>query len=188
MSSGLSSPVGFKNGTDGSLAVALNALHSVARPHSFLGMNQEGRVAVVHTTGNPHAHLVLRGGGGKPNYQREHIEAAEAALRREGLPLNIMVDASHANSAKDAARQLLVLDDVTQQILAGNRSIFGLMIESHLHFGSQSIPADRSQLKYGVSVTDACLDWERTAEGLRQLDRALRALLPARKRAVLAPR
>jgi 3-deoxy-7-phosphoheptulonate synthase len=182
MSSGLSSPVGFKNGTDGSLTVALNALHSVSRPHSFLGMSREGRVAVVHTTGNPYAHVVLRGGAGKPNYDAASVAQAESALLRERLPLNLMVDASHENSGKDPLRQLDVISEVARQIEAGNRSIMGLMIESHLELGKQTIPADLALLRYGVSVTDACLDWARTEDALRRLRERVRGVLPGRVR------
>jgi len=158
MSSGLSSAVGFKNGTDGSLTVATNALQSVLSPHSFLGINQEGQVAIINTRGNNYGHVVLRGGGGKPNYDSVSVALAEQALEKEKLTPNIMVDCSHANSNKDPGLQPLVMDNVSNQILEGNKSIIGLMVESHINWGSQSITEDHAQMKYGVSVTDACID------------------------------
>lgn len=182
MSSGLSSPVGFKNGTDGGLTVAINALHSVASPHSFLGINREGRAAIINTRGNPYAHVVLRGGNGKPNYDSVSVALAERELKKAKVSNNIMIDTSHANSNKDASLQPLVIENVTNQILEGNRSITSLMIESHLHFGNQSIPKDLSQLKYGVSVTDGCISWETTEQALRQMRDKLKDVLPARQR------
>ena len=165
MASGLSTPVGFKNGTDGSLAVAINALQSARSPHHFLGITESGQSAVMRTRGNSYGHLVLRGGGGRGNYDAVSIAQSEAALAKAGLPTNIVVDCSHGNSNKDAGNQPGVAEDCVGQVVAGNRSIVGLMLESHLHWGNQSIPADLSQLKYGVSVTDACIDWP-TTEGL----------------------
>jgi 3-deoxy-7-phosphoheptulonate synthase len=165
MASGLSTPVGFKNGTDGGLQVAVNALLSVSRPHSFLGINPEGAVAIIRTSGNPYGHIVLRGGSKGPNYDAATIAKVEQELTKAKLPANIIVDASHANSNKDAALQPNVLQDIATQIVDGNQSIVGVMLESNLGFGNQSIPADLSQLKYGVSVTDACLDWDRTERG-----------------------
>ncbi len=180
MASGLSSIVGFKNGTDGGLEVAINALQSVSRPHRFLGINQNGQVAVIHTKGNPDGHLVLRGGNGGPNYSPEHIARCEQALTQAGLALNIMVDCSHANSSKDHNRQPLVAQEVAQQIKAGNRSIMGLMIESNLGPGNQKLVP--GQLQYGVSVTDACIDWGTTEQLLRGLHQELREVLPRRDR------
>lgn len=168
MASGLSCPVGFKNGTDGSLGVAINALESVASPHRFLGISPTGQVSVVQTKGNAHGHVVLRGGSSGPNYSPEHIQACESALEKLGLTQSIMVDCSHANSNKDHRQQRNVVDSVTQQIAAGNRSITGLMIESHLHEGNQSIN-NPDGLNYGVSITDACINWEETDSLLRQL-------------------
>ncbi len=167
MASGLSFPVGFKNGTDGNLQIACDALKAAGLPHSFLGINREGRNCIVRTTGNGHVHMVLRGGGGRTNYGAADIAATEAKLAAANLCGAIMVDCSHANSAKDHERQAVVLADVVQQIKAGNRSIRGLMIESNLHAGNQPIPDDLSQLKYGVSITDACVDWEMTERMLR---------------------
>jgi len=174
MASGLSCPVGFKNGTDGSLGVAINALESVASPHRFLGISPTGQVSVIQTKGNAHGHVVLRGGSSGPNYTPEHIQACESALEKLGLTQSIMVDCSHANSNKDHRQQRNVVDSVTQQIAAGNRSITGLMIESHLHEGNQSIN-NPDGLSYGVSITDACINWDETDSLLRQLAEQLAA-------------
>lgn len=180
MSSGLSVAIGFKNGTDGNLEVATNALKSVSHPHSFLGINREGQVSVIRTKGNPYAHIVLRGGGGKPNYDSVNVAVCEQQLDKAGLAKNIMIDCSHANSNKDANLQPLVVQDVAHQILEGNKSIVSLMIESNLNFGNQSIPEDLSQLKYGVSVTDACIDWETTERTLKEMRAKLKEVLPNR--------
>ncbi len=169
MASGLSSVIGFKNGTDGSLDVAVNALQSVASPHRFLGISPSGQVAVLHTRGNSHAHIVLRGGSNGPNYSKDHIAACEAALREIHQTANIMVDCSHANSNKDHNRQIEVARDVAAQITAGNQSIIGLMIESNIDEGNQPLTQDRTALRYGVSVTDACIGWEQTELLLREL-------------------
>ncbi|TWI53462.1 3-deoxy-D-arabinoheptulosonate-7-phosphate synthase [Pseudomonas duriflava] len=182
MASGLSSAVGFKNGTDGSLTVAINALQSVSNPHRFLGINQQGQVSIVATKGNPYGHVVLRGGNGKPNYDSVSVAVCERELLKAKVKPNIMVDCSHANSNKDAALQPLVMDNVANQILEGNRSIIGLMVESHLGFGNQPIPTDVSQLQYGVSVTDACIDWNMTEESILNMHAKLQAVLPQRKR------
>ena len=183
MASGLSTPLGFKNGTDGSLTVAINALQSSARPHHFLGINQEGQCAVFRTRGNRHGHMVLRGGGGRPNYDSVSVAMAEKELVAVGLPVNIAVDCSHGNSNKDPALQPLVAENCVNQILEGNRSIVALMLESHLHAGSQPIPADLSKLKYGVSVTDPCIDWATTEKLLRSARAKLKDVLPARRAA-----
>lgn len=180
MSSGLSVAIGFKNGTDGGLDVATNALNSVAHPHSFLGINHEGQVSVVRTKGNPYAHIVLRGGGGKPNYDSVNVAICEQQLEKSGLAKNIMIDCSHANSNKDPALQPLVMQNATNQILEGNKSIVGLMIESNLNWGNQSIPDDLSDLQYGVSVTDACIDWETTEKAILEMHDKLKDVLPNR--------
>jgi 3-deoxy-7-phosphoheptulonate synthase len=180
MASGLSTPVGFKNGTNGSLEVAINALQSASRPHSFLGINSQGQSAVVRTTGNRYGHVVLRGGSEGPNYDTVTIALCEQELTKNRLPLNIVVDCSHANARKDPALQPLVLNDCVHQILEGNRSIVGFMIESNLAWGNQSIPADRSQLKYGVSITDPCVDWATTEKMLREARARLKDALPGR--------
>ena len=180
MSSGLSTPVGFKNATSGDLTVATNAILSASRPHSFLGLNNEGRVAIVRTTGNRHGHIVLRGGESGPNYDTVSIAMAEAAIAKAKLPANIVVDCSHANSSKKPELQPLVMADVVNQIRAGNKSILGVMIESNIEAGNQSIPADLKQLKYGCSVTDGCVDWDTTEKMIRDAAVLLRDVLPER--------
>ncbi len=176
MASGLSTPVGFKNGTDGNLNVAINALHSVSAPHHFLGINQKGQVVQMRTKGNSDGHIILRGGK-TSNYDSVNISLAEQALAAENLPQNIMVDCSHGNSNKQYQLQPLVVRDVIQQIIEGNQSIMGIMLESHLQAGNQSIPDDLSQLKYGVSVTDACIDWQTTEQLLRDMAQRLAPVL-----------
>ncbi|QRN41379.1 MAG: 3-deoxy-7-phosphoheptulonate synthase [Neisseriaceae bacterium] len=180
LASGLSSAVGFKNGTDGGLAVALNALKSVANAHHFLGINQEGRVSRVKTRGNPYAHIVLRGGDNKTNYDSVNVTLVEERLRKAGLSTNIMIDCSHENSNKRAELQPLVVDNIINQILNGNQSICALMIESNLEWGNQSIPEDLSQLKYGVSITDACIDWKTTEDVILKVYDRLKDTLPKR--------
>jgi len=180
MSSGLSGPVGFKNGTDGSLDVAVNAMLSVKHPHRFLGIDPDGRVALTTTRGNPYAHVVLRGGGGKPNYDSVSVALAESALEKAGVSTNIMVDCSHANSNKDPNLQPLVMENIGNQILEGNTSIVGLMVESHLKGGSQKLPANLDDLEYGVSVTDGCIAWDTTEQGIRDLADKVRDTLPRR--------
>lgn len=184
MSSGLSSAVGFKNGTDGSLSVAINALQSVSSPHRFLGINQQGQVSIVTTKGNPYGHVVLRGGNGKPNYDSVSVALCEKDLEKASIAPNIMVDCSHANSNKDPGLQPLVMENVANQILEGNNSIVGVMVESHIGWGSQSIPKDLSQLQYGVSVTDACIDWDTTVNSVRSMSEKLKAVLPKRSRVI----
>lgn len=181
MASGLSCAVGFKNGTDGGLTVAINALQSVEHPHRFLGINGDGQVSVIHTKGNQYGHIVLRGGSGKPNYDSVNVALAEQALEKGKISTNIMVDCSHANSNKDPALQRLVMENVTNQIIEGNQSIVGLMIESHLEWGNQSIPENHDDLKYGVSITDACIDWKTTEESLRKMAESLKEALPNRR-------
>lgn len=180
MASGLSSTVGFKNGTDGSLTVAINALQSVASPHRFLGINSEGSVSVVTTAGNPYAHVVLRGGDDKPNYDSVSVSLAEQQLTDANIPANIMVDCSHANSNKNHDLQPLVMENVTNQILEGNESIIGIMVESNLKAGNQKITANLDDLEYGVSITDACIDWETTENALRNMSDKLKNILPNR--------
>jgi 3-deoxy-7-phosphoheptulonate synthase len=182
MSSGLSSPVGFKNGTDGGLTVATNALLSVSNPHRFLGINGEGQVAVIETTGNQYGHIVLRGGSKGPNYDSVNVKLCEEALAKAGLSSNIMIDLSHANSSKDHNRQPLVLDDVASQIVAGNASIVGLMIESNIGAGNQSITDNKADLAYGVSVTDACIDWQTTDDCISQFAEKVADSLKQRQR------
>jgi 3-deoxy-7-phosphoheptulonate synthase len=180
MSSGLSTPVGFKNGTDGSVEAAVNAILSASHPHSFLGINMQGRTSVVRTAGNRYGHLVLRGGGGRPNYDSVSVAIAEQSLAKAKLPQNIVIDCSHANSYKNPDRQPLVMHDVVNQIRLGNKSIIGLMIESNIEAGNQSIPEDLAQLKYGCSVTDSCVDWPTTEKMLREAYDILRGPLAER--------
>ena len=180
MASGLSSAVGFKNGTDGGLDVAMNALSSVAAPHRFLGINHEGEVSVIHTRGNKHAHIVLRGGSKGANYDAASVAACEQALLAGNHKPNIMIDCSHANSEKDHNRQRNVLDNVGEQVVSGNQSIIGLMLESNIGAGNQKIPANLADLEYGVSVTDACVDWETTEAMIRGLRDQLKDVLPQR--------
>lgn len=180
MASGLSSAVGFKNGTDGGLAVAINALKSVASPHRFLGINNDGQVAIITTTGNPYAHVVLRGGDGKPNYDSVSVSLCEQELKKAGIKTNIMIDCSHANSNKNHELQVLVMENVVNQILEGNASIIGVMIESNIGPGNQKIPEDLSRLQYGVSITDACIDWQSTEKCLLSAHEKLAGLLHKR--------
>ncbi len=161
MASGLSMPVGFKNRTDGDLRIALNAIESARGAHSFIGIDQEGQTAIIRTTGNPLTHVVLRGGN-KPNYDAASIRECEQMLQSAGLPARLMVDCSHAQTNKDYTRQPAVLRALIDQIAAGNRSIMGVMLESNLEAGNQKLTADRSALKYGVSITDPCIDWPTT--------------------------
>ena len=181
MASGLSSAVGFKNGTDGGLEVAINAMQSVCNPHRFLGINSEGKVSIFETRGNHYGHVVLRGGSSGPNYDSVHIAQCEVALREAGLQNNIMVDCSHANSDKQPELQPLVAKDVARQIIEGNESVIGLMLESHLNAGNQKIPNDLKDLRYGVSVTDGCIDWDTTASLLRELASSLKPVISARR-------
>jgi 3-deoxy-7-phosphoheptulonate synthase len=180
MASGLSSAVGFKNGTDGSLTVAINALQSVSKPHRFLGINTAGCVAIIHTKGNTYGHVVLRGGNGKPNYDSVSVALCEQELAKAKIAPNIMVDCSHANSNKNHELQTLVMENVTNQVLEGNQSIIGLMVESNIGAGNQNIPANLCDLKYGVSVTDACIDWDTTEKAIRHMHTALKDVLPTR--------
>ena len=180
MSSGLSSPVGFKNGTDGGLTVATNAMQSVKHGHHFLGLNNQGQVSVIRTSGNPYAHVVLRGGNGKPNYDAGSVAEAEAALAKAKVSTKIMIDTSHANSNKDPFLQPLVLKNITEQIIDGNKSIIGIMVESHLKGGRQEIPENLCDLEYGKSVTDGCIDWDTTEKVLLEMHEALKDVLPNR--------
>jgi len=180
MASGLSTPVGFKNGTDGSLSVAINALKSAASPHSFLGINKDGQCTVIRTRGNAYGHVVLRGGNRRPNYDSVEIALCERELRAANLPTNIVVDCSHANSNKDYRLQPLVMENCVNQILEGNGSIVGLMIESNLEAGNQPVPDRLDELRYGVSVTDACIDWPTTERVILEARDKLRDVLTAR--------
>ncbi len=174
MASGLSFPVGFKNGTDGGLKIALDAMSASCRAHSFLGINFEGRSSIVHTSGNPDIHMVLRGGDSAPNYYPEEVKKAAELLKAKQLPPAIMVDCSHANSYKDHTRQGEVLDNIVEQLMTNPDSISGVMIESNLHAGNQTLPDNLNQLQYGVSITDKCVDWDTTVEMLTKTHRRLK--------------
>jgi len=158
----------------------------VRSSHRFLGINSQGQVSVVTTKGNPYAHVVLRGGSSGPNYDSVHVAQCEAALKKGGVSSNIMIDCSHANSNKDPSVQPLVLKDITHQILEGNQSIIGVMVESNLNHGNQSIPKDLSALQYGVSVTDACIAWDETERAIREMAAKLKDVLPGRRRSPTA--
>ncbi len=169
MASGLSMPVGFKNSTTGDFDVAVNAAKASRLEQSFMGINQEeGKACIFHTKGNPDTHLILRGGSDGPNYKAEHVERASKAIEKAGINCGIMVDCNHANSGKDPYKQTQVLESIVEQKLAGNDSLIGFMVESHIKGGNQKIPQDLSELEYGVSITDACLDWEATEKMIKE--------------------
>lgn len=180
MASGLSMPVGFKNGTDGNLDVAINAMKSASMSHRFVGVNQKGQVSILQTQGNPHGHVILRGGK-SPNFDAENVAICEAHMSKAGLPANLMIDCSHGNSNKDYRRQPLVADSIIEQINKGNNSIIGVMIESNLYEGNQSSEQPIDQLKYGVSVTDACIDWPTTENLLTKMCGAIAQALIKRQ-------
>ncbi|MAZ65925.1 MAG: 3-deoxy-7-phosphoheptulonate synthase [Kangiellaceae bacterium] len=179
MSSGLSTPVGFKNGTDGGLTVAINAMQSASHPHNFLGINRQGQCAVIRTKGNQYGHVVLRGGK-QPNFDSVHVAEAEEELNKANLPANIVIDCSHGNSNKKHDRQPLVAENVVNQVLEGNKSIVGLMLESNINEGNQSIPENLADLKYGVSVTDACINWETSEQLILKLHNKLKPMIADR--------
>ncbi|MEM8828859.1 MAG: 3-deoxy-7-phosphoheptulonate synthase [Cyanobacteria bacterium P01_G01_bin.19] len=169
MASGLSMPVGYKNGTDGSFTAAINAMLTAKISHHFLGINQDGLASIVKTTGNPDAHLVLRGGAARPNYEASDIKAATNALMKKAMNANLMIDCSHGNSRKDYNKQLVVLNSIARQVENGCSNIMGVMIESHLIEGNQSISQNQQELVYGKSITDACVSWETTEVMLQSL-------------------
>lgn len=173
MASGLSMPLGFKNGTDGSITTAINAIRAAAQSQTFLGINLDGAASAIVTRGNPDCHVVLRGGTAGPNYSPEHIAQTEQLLTKAGLPKAILVDCSHDNSAKQPERQPEVLRQLLGQVAAGNTSIMGAMLESNLEAGSQPFPQPKDKLRYGVSITDACIDWPTTEKLIRELHAAL---------------
>ncbi|RLA50330.1 MAG: 3-deoxy-7-phosphoheptulonate synthase [Gammaproteobacteria bacterium] len=180
MASGLTSAVGFKNGTDGGLEVAINALKSVSNPHRFLGINSEGKVAIISTNGNPYGHIVLRGGHDRPNYDSVSVSVCEQELTKAGVKTNIMVDCSHANSNKNHELQPLVMENITNQIIEGNNSIIGIMVESNLLAGNQKLSSNRNEMEYGKSVTDACIDWATTESSIISMHDKLKQVLPER--------
>jgi 3-deoxy-7-phosphoheptulonate synthase len=173
LSSGLSCPVGFKNGTDGTIKVAIDAINAASAPHCFLSVTKYGHSAIVETSGNGDCHIILRGGK-EPNYSAHHVSAVKTGLEKAGLDPQVMIDFSHANSSKQFQKQLVVSDDVSQQIAGGDKAIIGVMIESHLVEGNQSLESGEP-LVYGKSVTDACIGWEDTEKVLRQLADAVKA-------------
>ena len=168
MASGLSMPVGFKNGTDGDAQIAVDAMLSAQSEHAFLGIDHFGQTCIVHTNGNPYGHLVLRGGKSGPNFGSESIAAAQELLSKADVPSRLLVDCSHGNSNKDHTRQNIALNSIIEQRIAGNDDIIGCMLESNLNAGSQSLSGTLAELEYGVSVTDACIGWEETEELLRE--------------------
>ena len=175
LASGLSAPIGFKNGTDGNLKIALDAIQAAARGHHFLSVHKNGQVAIVRTRGNKDCHVILRGGKA-PNYDVASVAAAVQELAAAKLPPRLMVDCSHANSSKQHERQLVVTRDLADQIAGGSRSVFGVMIESHIEAGAQKFTAGKDsmeQLRYGQSITDACLGWDDTVEALDVLAHAV---------------
>ena len=177
LASGLSAPVGFKNGTDGNIKIAIDAIQAAARGHHFLSVHKNGQVAIVETKGNKDCHVILRGGKA-PNYDAAHVAAACAEIEAAKLPCRLMIDASHANSSKQHQRQIDVMQDVGAQLAAGNRCIFGVMVESHLHGGAQKFTPgkdDPARLAYGQSITDACIDWADTTRLLGGLAQAVKA-------------
>lgn len=181
MASGLSMPVGFKNGTDGSLDIAINALKSAASGHRFMGINKQGQVSIIGTSGNPDGHIILRGGK-QPNYDSVCVSECELELEGAGLTAGLVVDCSHANSSKDYRRQPLVAQNVVNQILEGNQSIIGIMLESHLNPGNQKADGKKpEELEYGVSITDGCIDWESTENLIAQTRDKLITVLPLRQ-------
>jgi len=179
LASGISSAIGFKNNVDGDVMVAINAIRSASANNSFISVTEEGMVAVFRTEGNPHCHVILRGGR-SPNYDTESVSACENELKKAGHDPNIMIDCSHGNSRKDPSNQKIVLDDVVSQLEAGNKSIIGVMLESNLEEGNQPIPDDLSEIRHGVSVTDACISWETTETILREFAAAVGPSLKSR--------
>ena len=180
LASGISSAVGFKNNVDGSLSVAVNAIRSASANHSFISVTEAGKVAVFRTEGNPHCHVILRGGKA-PNYDAQSVAHCEEELHKASLPERIMIDCSHGNSQKDFHRQIEVLDAVAGQIANGNKSIIGVMLESNLEEGNQPIPDDLEEIRYGVSITDACLGWDATEQALRKFADKVAPALQRRK-------
>lgn len=178
MASGLSMPLGFKNGTDGSIQTAINAIKAAGQPQTFLGINLDGASSAIVTRGNPNCHIVLRGGSAGPNFSPEHINRTEELLAKGGLPKSILVDCSHDNSAKKPELQPEVMRQLLAQITAGNRSIMGAMVESNLVAGNQAFPQPKERLRYGVSITDGCIDWATTEAMVREIHTTLAPLFP----------
>ncbi|KAJ2956303.1 hypothetical protein NQZ79_g7832 [Umbelopsis isabellina] len=176
LASGVSFPLGFKNGTDGNINIAVDAIRAAAAPHHFLGVASNGTLALTNTKGNSHCHVILRGGNDGPNYEKKYIEQTRTQLNKAKLPLNIMVDCSHGNSSKKHTNQPIVSSNLAQQIAGGDDTICGLMIESNINGGRQDVPAEGIMAcKYGVSITDACVDWDCTIDMLEELAQAVKA-------------
>ncbi|KAI8319363.1 3-deoxy-7-phosphoheptulonate synthase [Martensiomyces pterosporus] len=178
LASGVSFPVGFKNGTDGNASIAIDAIRSASHPHHFLGVTKSGLAAITVTRGNPLCHIILRGGNGGPNYEAEWVAKISEQITKAGIADNIMIDCSHGNSCKDHRNQPKVCSDVARQVAAGNKAIVGVMIESNINEGRQNIPDEANggvaALKYGQSITDACVSWEQTVPMLQELAQAVR--------------
>ena len=177
LASGLSAPIGFKNGTDGNIRIAIDAIQAASRPHHFLSVHKNGQVAIVETKGNPDCHVILRGGNQAPNFDAASVAAACKEIEAAQLDCRLMVDFSHANSSKRYERQIEVAKDVAGQLAAGSRCIFGVMVESHLHAGAQKFSAgkdDPAALEYGKSITDACIGWDDSQALLQGLSNAVR--------------
>ena len=176
LASGLSAPIGFKNGTDGNIKIATDAIQAAARPHHFLSIHKNGQVSVVETKGNKDCHVILRGGK-EPNYEAQHVQAACAELAAAKLLASLMIDLSHANSSKKHERQIIVADDIAKQIESGSHTIFGVMVESHLNDGAQKFTPgkdDPNKLEYGKSITDACINWDDSVKVLERLATAVK--------------
>ena len=188
MASGLAMPIGVKNSTAGTVEIAVDALQTINHAQTYVGLDEHGRTAIRRSPGNAHAHVVLRGGSAGPNYDAVHVAGAEARLTARGLAANLVIDCSHANSAKRAQNQIAVLADISQQLIGGDTAIVGVMLEGHLHHGKQSISADSQPLSYGVSVTDECLGWDDTALALQDLCAATRDALRRRHKSSAAAR
>ena len=186
MASGLSMPVGFKNGTNGDVGIAINAMGAAESSHSFIGINEQGQVAIIKTSGNPDAHLILRGGK-QPNYQAEFVAEAEVEIEKAGYNPAIIVDCSHANSNKDYSRQPAVAKDILVQLEQGNRSIVGIMLESHINEGNQKLSPNLADMKYGVSVTDACINWQSTEELVVEFAQRLKSVVAKKSEQVTEP-
>ena len=183
LASGLSAPIGFKNGTDGNIKIATDAIQAASRPHHFLSVHKNGQVSIVETTGNQDCHVILRGGK-EPNYEVQYVQAACAELAAAKLPASLMVDLSHANSSKKHERQVVVAENIAEQIESGSHQIFGVMIESHLKDGTQKFSPgtdDPSKLEYGKSITDACIHWEDSVNVLQRLALAVKNRRKAQK-------
>jgi len=185
LASGVSFPIGFKNGTDGSVSVAIDAMRSASNPHAFMGVTEQGLAAIVKTRGNKDVHVILRGGSKGPNYASDNVKAAAQSIQkaRPQYKPSVMIDCSHGNSQKNHLNQPKVIDSICEQLAAGDRTITGVMIESHINEGRQDVPEEGpSGLKYGVSITDACVNWEMTVDMLNKLNEAVKQ----RRSAVIA--